>query len=281
MGDLRITALIDNKAPEDFASEHGLSLLAEYKGKTYLLDSGATPAFASNAKKLNVDLSLVDVSVLSHAHYDHSGGYEKFFSLNKTANVYLRGSSNDRCYTKVGPYRKYVGIPDGLREKHADRFIYITEDTKLDEGVWLIGHSTPNLAERGKRAHLYRKSSDGLIPDDFYHEQSLVFDTEDGLVILNSCCHGGADNIVAEVKSAFPDREISSIIGGFHLMGIRGVSTLGVAPKEVEALGLKLLEQGVKHTYVCHCTGDPASKILMNVMGSNVSYLSTATVIEF
>ncbi|MFB0921631.1 MAG: MBL fold metallo-hydrolase, partial [Oscillospiraceae bacterium] len=145
----------------------------------------------------------------------------------------------------------------------------------------LIGHSTPGLEKRGLHAHLYRKTRVGLVPDDFAHEQSLVFDSENGLVILNSCCHGGADNIVAEVKKAFPGREIAAIIGGFHLMGVRGTKTLGVKPQEVESLGQKLLEMGVKHTYVCHCTGDPAAKILERVMGESVSYMRTGDVIEF
>ncbi len=281
MNSLKITALIENKAPEGLKSEHGLCLLAEYGGKTFLLDTGASNTFASNAQKLGVDLAKVDAAVLSHAHFDHSGGYNAFFAANSSAKVYLREGSKELCYMKLGPFREYVGIPRGILEKHADRLIYVSDDREISEGVWLVGHSTSGLENRGRLAHLYRKSSSGLVPDDFVHEQSLVFDTENGLVILNSCCHGGADNIVAEVKKAFPDREVAAIIGGFHLMGIRGTKTLGVKPQEVETLGRKLLELSVKHTYVCHCTGDPATKILTRIMGENVSYLRAGTVIEF
>lgn len=281
MSILKITALIENKAPEELKSEHGLCLLAEYGGKTYLLDTGASNAFASNAQKLGVDLTKVDAAVLSHAHFDHSGGYNAFFAATSTAKVYLREGSNELCYAKFGPFREYVGIPKGVLDKYAERFMYVPKDMEISNGVWLIGHSTSGLEKRGRRAHLYRKTAAGLVPDDFAHEQSLVFDTENGLVILNSCCHGGADNIVSEVKKAFPDREIAAIIGGFHLMGVLGTKTLGVKPREVEALGRRLLELGVKHTYVCHCTGDPASKILTRVMGKDVSYLCTGTDIEF
>lgn len=281
MSNLKITALIENKAPKGLKSEHGLCLLAEYEGKTCLLDTGASNAFASNAQKLGVDLSKVDAAVLSHAHFDHSSGYNAFFATNIAAKVYLREGSKERYYMKLGPFRECIGIPKGMLDKYAERFIYVPKDMEISNGVWLIGHSTPGLEKRGRRAHLYRKTASELVPDDFAHEQSLVFDTENGLVILNSCCHGGADNIVSEVKRAFPDREVAAIIGGFHLMGVLGTKTLGVKPQEVEALGRRLIELGVKHTYVCHCTGDPATKILTRVMGEKVSYLRTGTAIEF
>ena len=280
MHSLKITALIENKAPGGLKREHGLSVFCEYGGKNYLLDTGASDAYSRNAKALGIDLSAVDIGILSHAHYDHSGGYKSFFSLNDSAKIFLRAEARERCYLKIGPYKRYVGIPKGILEKYADRFVYVSENTKLADDVWLINHSTPNLSERGKRAHLYRNTDEGLVPDDFSHEQSLVFKTSAGLVILNSCCHGGADNIVSEIQSAFPGVGVAVLIGGFHLMGTRGTSTLGVKPREVEALGKKLLELGVNNTYTCHCTGDPASEILSRVMGEKVSYFSTGTVIE-
>ncbi|NCB47574.1 MBL fold metallo-hydrolase, partial [bacterium] len=131
MSSLKITSLMDNKAPKGLQSEHGLSLLAEFGGKLYLLDTGATNAFASNAKKLGIDLSKVDASALSHAHYDHSGGYNAFFTANSSAKVYLRDSSRERCYFKLGPFREYVGIPKGILDKHAERFVYASENTEI------------------------------------------------------------------------------------------------------------------------------------------------------
>lgn len=279
MNSLKITALIENKAPEGLKAEHGLSVLAEFGGRKYLLDTGASDVFASNAEKLGIDLSIVDVAALSHAHYDHSGGFKAFFAFNSISKVYLQDKARELCYFKLGPIKRYIGIPDGILNKYADRFVYVSENTEIGDGVWLIGHSTADLSARGRQAHMYRKTAEGLVPDDFAHEQSLVFDTPDGLAIINSCCHGGAENIVSEVKTAFPGHEVSALIGGFHLMGIRGVSTLGVDPQEVEALGRRLLELGVKRTYICHCTGDPAGKILTRVMGENVSYFRTGTVI--
>ncbi|MFB0921229.1 MAG: MBL fold metallo-hydrolase, partial [Oscillospiraceae bacterium] len=136
MSSMKITALMENKAPEELKREHGLCLLAEYGGKTFLLDTGASNAFASNARKLGIDLSKADAAVLSHAHYDHSGGYNAFFAANSSAAVYLREGSKERCYMKLGPYRRYVGIPQGILDKYANRFKFISDDSEISDGVW-------------------------------------------------------------------------------------------------------------------------------------------------
>lgn len=181
---------------------------------------------------------------------------------------------------KIGPFKRYVGIPEDILDKYKDRFIYVHEDYKIHEGVHLISHKTDNLEARGKKAHMYRMTKNGLKPDDFHHEQSLVFDTDGGLVILNSCSHGGIDNIVEEVKATFQGKKVLAVIGGFHLMGLTGTSSMSIKAKEVEALGNKLVDLGVEHIYTCHCTGEPAYKILKKTLGERVEYFSTGTIVE-
>lgn len=77
---MKVTTLIENQAPDSLCREHGLAMHIEYKGKNYLLDTGASGQFAENAHRLGICLSDVDAAFLSHAHYDHSGGYREFFS---------------------------------------------------------------------------------------------------------------------------------------------------------------------------------------------------------
>ncbi|KEI98337.1 MBL fold metallo-hydrolase [Clostridium botulinum] len=277
---MKLIALIENKSNSDLIGEHGLAIHIEYNGKHYLLDTGASDYFTDNALKLGVDLSRVDAAILSHSHYDHSGGYNGFFYINKRANVYVRKEAKELCYGKIGPFKRYIGIPKDILNKYADRFIYVHEDYIINEGVWLISHKTDNLEARGKKAHMYRMTNNGLKPDDFHHEQSLVFDTDDGLVILNSCSHGGIDNIVEEVKATFEGKKVLAVIGGFHLMGFTGTSSMSIKSEEVEALGNRLVDLGVEHIYTCHCTGDPAYKILKKTLGDRVEYFSTGTVVE-
>ncbi|WP_040328884.1 MBL fold metallo-hydrolase [Clostridium ihumii] len=278
---MKLIALIENKSNNDLIAEHGLAVYIEYNKKKYLLDTGLSDNFVENAKKLDIDLENVDVAILSHNHSDHSGGYDGFFNINKKANVYVRNEVKNKCYIKIGPIKKYIGIPEGILDKYSNRFIYIDEDYKIDDGVWLISHKTENLESRGKKAHMYRMTKNGLKPDDFKHEQSLVFETKNGLIVLNSCSHGGIDNIVKEVKNTFKGKKVFAVIGGFHLMGLKGPNSMNITKEEVEALGKRLIDLGVEHIYTCHCTGDPAYKILRSTVGEKVQYFSTGTIVEF
>lgn len=277
---MKLTALIENKAQDNLVGEHGLAVHIDYKGKQYLLDTGASDKFLNNADSLGINLSDINTSVLSHCHYDHSGGYHGLFAKNTKAKVYLQKASKELYYVKVGFIKKYIGIPKGILNTYSDRFVYVDGDYQLDEGVWLISHKTDGLATKGKRAHMYRKAVGGAVADDFQHEQSLVFAAEDGLVILNSCSHGGIDNIVDEVKRALPGKEVLAVIGGFHLMGMRGTSSMGVKSEEVRNLARRLISQKVKYIFTGHCTGNPAFMILKEELGEKLQYFSTGTVLE-
>ena len=80
---MKITVLIENRASGELCCEHGLSIYIEHYGKNYLLDTGASNTFMKNARKMQISLADVDAAFLSHAHYDHSGGYGGFFEENK------------------------------------------------------------------------------------------------------------------------------------------------------------------------------------------------------
>ena len=91
---MKITALIENlPLSDEIQAEHGLSLYIEAEGKKILFDMGQTNLFAENAAKLGVDLTKVDLAILSHGHYDHGGGMQRFFEINKQAPVYINQNS--------------------------------------------------------------------------------------------------------------------------------------------------------------------------------------------
>lgn len=276
---MRVTVLMENTAPHGLRCEHGLALLIFYRGKRYLLDAGATDALMENAATLGVDLSTVDAAVLSHGHFDHSGGFPAFFRYNSAAPLYLRPQAAEPSYQITGEERAYLGVPAAMLAQ-SDRLRFVTGRTELDPGVWLLPHTTPGLAMRGEKVHMYRQTAEGLAPDDFSHEQTLMFETDNGLVLFSSCSHAGADHVVEEALSAFPNGHIRAFFGGFHLMGAGGAATLGVRPERVEALGRRLLELGVEELWTGHCTGTPAFELLKPVLGERLHALSAGTVVE-
>ena len=106
---------------------------------------------------------------------------------------------------------------------------------------------------------MQRKTSRGWIPDDLSHEQSLVIDTDKGLVIFNSCSHGGAGNIIEEVRATFHDKKIYGLIGGLHLFNKPN--------EEIRSVAVKIRDTGVKYLCTGHCTKERAFGILKEELG--------------
>ncbi len=265
--------LVDNLSKDDLICEWGLSFYIEYEGHKILLDTGAGGNFAENAKKLGISLEEIECGVLSHAHYDHADGMPVFFAQNSSAKFYLRKGAAENCYGKKNFFwYKYNGIQPGTLSNYAERIEYIEGDHELMKGVYLIPHKTPGLEKIAKRVSLYVKENGKMFPDDFAHEQSLVFDTPKGLVIFNSCSHGGVDNIITEVFATFPEKEICALIGGFHLFK----ST----EAEVREFAKRVKDTGITKLITGHCTGEEAFLILKEELGDIVEQMYTGMEIQ-
>lgn len=279
---MKVTTLIENQAPDSLCREHGLAVHIEYKVKNYLLDTGASGQFAENAHRLGIRLSDVDAAFLSHAHYDHSGGYREFFSGNSKAVLYLQKAVRENCYSKFLLYRQYIGVPKGVLKDYRNRLRFVSGTTEPEPGVWTVSHSIPGLSEIGRRGHMYIKLKNGFTPDNFSHEQSLVFERENDLVLLNSCCHAGVVAIIDEVNLALKatGKKVSYVFGGFHTMGLRGPGSMSGRPEDIKKLGRQLLSRGISCVYTGHCTGIPAFRVLKKTMKERVRYMKTGSVIS-
>ncbi len=270
---MKITVLTDNKASSPLKGEWGLSLYIENEDDKILLDTGASPLFARNAEKCGIDISGVSLAFLSHAHYDHSNGFGEFFNINKEAPLYLSQNCRENCYGKRFIFTKYIGIRKGYSELYKDRLIYTDGFTTVKEGIYLLPHADGDYSIYGKKNGLIRKENGKNIFDTFNHEQSLIIRTEKGLVIFNSCCHTGADNIIKEVSDAFPKEKILALIGGFHLYKS--------SENDVYSLAQQIKETGIESIYTGHCTGDKAFAILKEQLGEMAHELFSGMVIEF
>lgn len=264
---MKATILIDNIADSGLLGEWGLSIYIEYNGKKILLDTGASDKFLVNAERLHIDMKAVEYGVLSHAHYDHADGMGAFFMENEKAQFYLREGIGENCYHQ----ERYIGIKKGTLQEYKDRIVYVKGSKEICPGAALVPHSTEGLAAVGKKNHMYIKKR-GWHPDDFSHEQSLVLETEKGLVIFNSCCHAGVDTVIRETADAFPGKNIHAVIGGFHLHEQEAA--------EVHALAERIRGTGIEKIYTGHCTGEEAYKILKEELGDKAEQLYTGKIIE-
>lgn len=278
---MNIKVLIENTTTSDLTAEHGLSLFIEYNEKYFLLDAGQTGAFLDNALKRNISVANADYCVLSHGHYDHAGGFLSYLSENPKANVYAMEPAKEIYYSNASGNLHEIGIPKEILTKYESSFIFIKATTKLDKDVYLIPHNTSGLEKIGERTKLYRQCNGELLPDDFSHELSLVFDTPSGLVIFNSCSHAGIKNIIEEVKLVLPNKEIYAFLGGLHMRGLHNKEEYCTfSEEEVAEIADYLKQIGIKKLYTGHCTGQPGIQMLKKYLGEILDPLTTGKEIQ-
>lgn len=268
---MRMVVLSDNITKSNLNSEWGLSIYLEYDNHKLLLDTGASSLFIDNALKLNVDLTKVQYAFLSHAHFDHGNGMEAFFKINDHAKFYIQKNCNSNCYIRKKTFTYYCGIPAKVLTKYQNRIVRCSLDEVISDGIYLVGHKTKDLYLIGKAHDMYQRVNRKWVYDNFDHEQSLVLDTDNGLIIFNSCCHGKVVNIIKEVSYTFKDKKIYAIVGGFHLYDR--------SDDEITTLARQLKKMNIK-IYTGHCTGDRAMKILKEELNDNVNELYVGMDVE-
>lgn len=266
---MKVTVLVENTAPQDsgLTLEHGLSLYIQYRNHNILLDAGCSQAFARNAQALGIDLTQVDLAILSHGHYDHADGLRYFLELNPTCKVYARPQAGGPYFSTSTGSPRFIGIHRDIWEKHQDRFNCGEGVRQPAPGVWLVPETVHGGPFASRETNLLRKlGPDQFVPDDFVHEHSLVLEGADGLVVFNSCSHGGIVNIVQGVRDTL-GREVTTVVGGLHMFSAKAPSGLNCPPEYPGQVARALKEQGVRRVYTGHCTGEAALTLLREELG--------------
>ena len=252
---IKVTVLIENTGDEDFKCEHGLSLYIETDDKKILLDAGQTDLFLENAKELMIDLKSTDFCVLSHGHYDHSGGFKTLLEKYSDLKVHVMKGYDGEYYSGNGEMH-YIGLSEELLSNHKDKFIVTDSFKEIEDGIYLVPHNTKDLEKIGDKHKLYIKREDKYYGDDFSHEMSLVIDTIKGLIIFNSCSHSGLATIIKEVKGALPGKNIYGFFGGLHMKGKKGeVEICTFTDDELDKFAKTVIDEGLEALYTGHCTG--------------------------
>mgnify|MGYP001195801533 CR=1 FL=1 len=252
----RITILCENSVgPLSGAlGEHGFSALIEPSGGDPLLfDTGQGLTLLHNARRMNKDLSKVRQVVISHGHYDHAGGLKKLLEECGEKRVYchtsvfrprFRVKDTGECYP--------IGIPSSQEELEAAgaSFDFSKEFRAIAPGIYLTGE-VPRVTgfESGDQG-LYCDCT-GQDLDNTPDDQSLVLETDKGLVLVLGCCHAGLVNTVEHVAYMTGRRDIHAVIGGTHL-GFCSQEQLETTVGALRTLGMKKLAAS-------HCTGFAAS----------------------
>jgi 7,8-dihydropterin-6-yl-methyl-4-(beta-D-ribofuranosyl)aminobenzene 5'-phosphate synthase len=240
---MKIVTLIENLVyQQGLFAEHGLSIYIETESNKILFDTGQSGLFIQNARKMGIVIEEIDSLVLSHGHYDHTGGLYPFLEKNQKAKVY---SKKDIFTPKYRSNNRFIGTK--LQENLlSNRLQFVDKITEIAENVFVmpeIGISDPTDTHFDG---LYKTIGHEMLPDQFDDEQFLAIRQSDRINIITACSHRGITNICTTATGHF-QLPAGLILGGFHLKN----STDNQFVQTMEYF--RRLQP--KSLGVCHCTG--------------------------
>jgi len=191
----------------------GFSCVVEVDEATVLFDTGGDPNnLLKNMALMAVDPGDFEAIILSHIHGDHTGGLPAVLEKNREAIVYMP-----------------VSFPDDFKrdtERRGNEVVEVEEALTICKGVATTGQLGTAVKE-----------------------QSLIVNTERGVIVVTGCAHPGVVNVVRKAKD-LTDGVIHLVIGGFHLSGR--------TEDEISNIIEQLRGIGVQSVAPCHCSGELA-----------------------
>ncbi|WP_332647823.1 MBL fold metallo-hydrolase [Lysinibacillus sp. 54212] len=272
---MKITALLENsKFDKNLTAKHGLSLYIETEEMKILFDLGPDQSYIKNAQALGIDLDIVHAVIISHGHSDHIGGLGFLNRVNNHATIFLSQNALEPHWLKIGPYFHSVGADTTIEMEYSSRLKLVKKDIEIGKGIHII-YLQPTKEFTN---NLYKGTNKEL--DNFDHEIMLVIERPNGLVVFSGCSHHGIVSMIETVLQKFPNKKIDKIIGGFHLIGLPILNTLGKSKEEVIRIGQTLNNMPINHMYSCHCTGPKGFKILKTILNEKLHTFETGEVLE-
>lgn len=305
---MKIVNLMENTPGVDGCLyEHGLSFYIETGHHKLLMDTGASEATLVNARKLGIDLKAIDTVVLSHGHYDHSGGILAFVRENPHARIYMRRSAAMDYYHVDPDSCRYIGIDKRILELPG--LVPVDGDLRIDEELYLftnirrpgavVDGDAMGQEQQGRKAQgqdgqgqdpqggriraadlperlraragkgLMRRVGEEFVEDIFDHEQCLVVTGEDGQILLSGCAHNGILNILDRYHEIFHGYP-DRVISGFHLARKAAYSQEDLLG--IQEIARRLLKTGALYD-TGHCTGMEAFAVMKEIMGDRLEYI--------
>lgn len=271
---IKITTILENNSDLEnkFLCEHGLSLLIETDTRNILFDTGQSDIFLENANRMNIDINKINNVILSHGHYDHTGGIIPFLNKkNNVKDIYVgEGFFAPKYKYMDGKNYKYNGIPFKTQEL-SSKVTIVNEDIKYINNELIIFHNfnAKNSFEKINKGFFIKENGE-YVQDCFIDEIALGIKSKNGLILIAGCSHIGIINIIDTVKSRI-DIPICGLIGGTHLVDCNE-ERLDKTIEELKKLDLNFIA-------VSHCTGDNNIERLKKEFGNKFIFNITGNII--
>jgi len=257
---------------------HGLSIIVKAftgdKLRTVLFDTGPVEYLVEyNGQRLGVDFGAIEAIVLSHGHWDHTGGLPRALELIGKAN----GGRAVPCYLHPGMFRQRalplpggdllpivnIPTPEEIAAKGGQPVV-TTEPQTIMDGTFFVSGEIPRLTsyEKGFPGHVQRSADGTRWEDDplIMDERFLAVNVKGkGMVVFTACSHAGVVNVLKHTQKCFPSVPLHGVTGGFHLSG-HNETIIAPSVKDMGEFGLGLIAPA-------HCTGWRAVNALVAAYG--------------
>jgi 7,8-dihydropterin-6-yl-methyl-4-(beta-D-ribofuranosyl)aminobenzene 5'-phosphate synthase len=263
---LDITLIVDNKADPNLAAEHGLAMWIDATGRHILFDTGQGPALAANAEKLGIALEQTDTIVLSHGHYDHTGGVHHVLQCNPAVELFCHPGAIQPRYSMRNGSTRAIHMPGetmaALERLPGQRMHWVSEPMKISEDIGLTG-PIPRASGFEDAGGPFYLDPGARRTDAINDDMALWINTPKGLVVCVGCAHAGLINTLNHVRRLSGGADIHAVVGGFHLKGAR--------PERIRRTVSQLKVLKPATMVACHCTGENAITALERAYGSRIS----------
>ncbi len=272
-----VTVLIDNTPADNLQSEHGLSLWLEFGDKRVLFDTGQSDMILKNAKVLGINLASADAIVISHGHYDHTGGLTAVLDIASHATLYLHPEAMKPKYSQKDKNIRMIGMPDSAKEAiHAlannGKVVWTEMPTEIFPGLFVTSRIPRNtdFEDSGGNFFIHQSCQKA---DELSDDQALYFQTKQGLVILFGCAHAGVVNTLDYVTKMTSQKAVYAIIGGIHLVNASSTRI----ERTIEAFE----KYEIQKIIPLHCTGQKAKENIRAALGDKCVFLDGGGRISF
>ncbi len=261
---LKITILVDNEAQEGLEKEHGFAAWIEAGDRRILFDTGHEGALQANVERLGIDLSTADTLVISHGHKDHTGTLDRFLAINDHAELYFANQIDAKRFWYTPDPAEY-GMPPASKKAFdalpASRVHSLAAPTYLAPGIGITGPVARLSSFENTGGTFYFDPDRGDV-DPIDDDQSMWFETNDGLVVLLGCCHSGLSNTIDFIRKASGIDKVCGVMGGMHL--------LQANEERLEKTFDVMRNWHARFLIPCHCTGMESAKKMRAAIGSDV-----------
>ncbi|MFO7706897.1 MAG: MBL fold metallo-hydrolase [Desulfobacterales bacterium] len=275
---IAVTCVVNNEVAfgTQFRGEHGLAFFVQTPDAAVLFDTGQSPqVLAHNLKEAGIRLDHVTHVVISHGHYDHTGGLPHILEHLQRPVVMASPSVFEKKLSARHTPPKTIGLP--LTRQELERKTQLTlqdQPSTIGRYVTVTGAIPRETAFESVDANLLREREGRIEPDPLHDDQSLVLETAQGVVVVLGCCHAGLINTLRRVRRLSP-RPIIAVLGGSHLQPAgraQVAATIDALRREFPSIGSFRLN---------HCTGWTALTALRDAFGEKVQPLAAGEKVEF